>query len=86
MNDNDTAAETDSKYHRVYADNVEVDRSGVTVANGGSPSKATFTIPACTLGQFVQIICAKAKNGSYSIIQGYSKRWFLILKKNITKS
>jgi hypothetical protein len=70
MNDNDTAAETESKYHRVYVDNVEVDSANFTVANGGTPSKATFTIPACTLGQFVQIICAKTKNGSYSIAQG----------------
>ncbi len=66
----DAAIETNSLYSRVYVDNVEIDPASVTIVNGGTPSKATFTIPACTVGQFVQIIMPKTKNGSYSVAQG----------------
>src|SRR5665811_1760480 len=60
------AGETDPEYTRVYVDNVEVASADITVS---SATPAVVTIPACTLGQIVQIYMPKAKNGAYSVQQ-----------------
>jgi uncharacterized protein with von Willebrand factor type A (vWA) domain len=60
------AGETDAEYTRVYVDNVEVASADITVS---SATPAVVTIPACTVGQIVQIYMPKAKNGAYSVQQ-----------------
>ena len=60
------AGETDPEYTRIYVDNVEVASADITVS---SATPAVVTIPACTLGQIVQIYMPKAKNGAYSVQQ-----------------
>ncbi|WAM22344.1 MAG: hypothetical protein OI717_00015 (plasmid) [Candidatus Methanoperedens sp.] len=60
------AGETTSEYTRVYVDNVEVASADITVS---SATPAIVTIPACTVGQIVQVYMPKTKNGAYSVQQ-----------------
>jgi hypothetical protein len=60
------AGETDPEYTRVYVDNVEVASADIAVS---SATPAIVAIPACTVGQIVQIYMPKAKNGAYSVQQ-----------------
>jgi hypothetical protein len=60
------AGETTPEYTRVYVDNVEVASADITVS---SATPAVVAIPACTVGQIVQIYMPKAKNGAYSVQQ-----------------
>ena len=60
------AAETDPEYTRVYVDNIEIPSTSITIS-GVTP--AEVTIPACTVGQVVQIYMPKTKNGAYSVQQ-----------------
>jgi hypothetical protein len=60
------AGETTPEYTRVYVDNVEVASTDITVS---SATPAVVAIPACTVGQIVQIYMPKAKNGAYSVQQ-----------------
>jgi uncharacterized protein with von Willebrand factor type A (vWA) domain len=60
------AGETVPEYTRVYVDNVEVASADITVS---SATPAVVTIPACTVGQIVQIYMPKTKNGAYSVQQ-----------------
>jgi len=50
------AGETDPEYTRVYVDNVEVASADITVS---SATPAVVAIPACTVGQIVQIYMPK---------------------------
>lgn len=61
------AAETAVEYSRAYVDNVEV--TITSIVNSGTPEKANVTIPACTVGQIVQIYVPKTKNGAFSVQQ-----------------
>ena len=47
-------------------DNIEVASADITVS---SATPAVVAIPACTVGQIVQIYMPKAKNGAYSVQQ-----------------
>jgi len=60
------AGETDPEYTRVYVDNVELASTVITIS---ALDPAVVTIPACTVGQIVQIYMPKAKNGAYSVQQ-----------------
>ena len=60
------AGETTPEYTRVYVDNVEVASADITVS---SATPAVVAIPACTVGQIVQIYMPKTKNGAYSVQQ-----------------
>ena len=60
------AGETDPEYTRVYVDNIEVASTDITVS---SATPAVVAIPACTVGQIVQVYMPKAKNGAYSVQQ-----------------
>jgi len=60
------SGETTPEYTRVYVDNVEVASADITVS---SATPAVVAIPACTVGQIVQIYMPKAKNGAYSVQQ-----------------
>ncbi len=60
------AGETTPEYTRVYVDNVEVGSADITIS---SATPAVVAIPACTVGQIVQIYMPKAKNGAYSVQQ-----------------
>jgi hypothetical protein len=60
------AGETTPEYTRVYVDNVEVASADITVS---SATPAVVAIPACTVGQIVQVYMPKTKNGAYSVQQ-----------------
>jgi hypothetical protein len=60
------AGETTPEYTRVYVDNVEVVSADITVS---SATPAVVAIPACTVGQIVQVYMPKTKNGAYSVQQ-----------------
>jgi len=60
------AGETYPEYTRVYVDIVEVASADITIS---SATPAVVTIPACTVGQIVQIYMPKTRNGAYSVQQ-----------------